>query len=250
MDGQVDEGMSLILLGCSRFRDSDCYGEDGEVEDPNTPHLDDIRTEYHPQSGRATETSRFEDYTRFRQSRPVPTDDEPWKPGFRTLEDFEFAEIMLEGHMNKGLCKRLIALFRKCLDGQGNFTLSSLDALQTAWDIASHRLTPVQKFSSLVTCNCTYCLLYRYSLQKLKYLYGIEMNLSLGNFLFCTVHFGNGRKIFFPIHSSHLFLSGMHGVYLDLMGKNGFPLFMSLGLLRIGGIYKYKFKSFQLYNEY
>lgn len=147
MDGLGDQGKYLVSYRLLHKLSLWTLHHYRKVGDPDAPCLDDIRTEYHPQSGRTTEYSHFGDYVRFRQSRPVPTDDEPWKPGFQTLEDFEFAEILLEGHMNTGLCKRLISLFRKCLDGQGSFTLSSLDALQAAWKIASHRLTPVRDFN-------------------------------------------------------------------------------------------------------
>lgn len=110
-------------------------------------HIDDIRTEYIPQSQRPPETSRFEDYQRYRRSIPVPVNNEPWKPGFETLEDFELAEICLEGALNAGLCKRLIALFHKCLNGGGVFTLDSFDKLQSSWNLASQRLTPVRSLT-------------------------------------------------------------------------------------------------------
>lgn len=116
----------------------------GEVEDPNAPRRDDIWTEYIPNSKRSPEISHFEDYVRFRQSSPIPTDDEPWKPGFETVENFEFAEICLEGSLNMGLCKRLINLMHKCIGGGGKFTLSSVDDLRSSWRIASRRLTGVR----------------------------------------------------------------------------------------------------------
>ena len=79
-----------------------------------TPLEDDIKTEYHPHSGRTTHTDHFNEYG-FRLAeapRPKPLD-EPWHP-FRSHVDFEFAEIALKSHLNKKTVDTLIAILHAC----------------------------------------------------------------------------------------------------------------------------------------
>jgi len=108
-----------------------------------TPLEDDIKTEYHPHSGRTTHTDHFNEYG-FRLAeapRPKPLD-EPWHP-FRSCVDFEFAEIALKSHLNKKTVNTLIAILHACSSGAAQFTLNSHDEM---WDIlqgASNKLTPV-----------------------------------------------------------------------------------------------------------
>ncbi|KAI0035349.1 hypothetical protein K488DRAFT_43506 [Vararia minispora EC-137] len=106
--------------------------------------IDDIRTEYHPRSGRQTETVHFDDYGRKQTlSNPVPTA-EPWKPSFKTREDFELAEIMLEACMNETLTDRLLKIFQSCAEGRGKVTFRSYSDVNQAWEHASTRLAPFE----------------------------------------------------------------------------------------------------------
>ena len=63
--------------------------------------VDDIRTEFHPNSGQPTQTAHFADYGHRQELarhtfRPPK---KPWRP-FRTRLDFEVAELILETAMN------------------------------------------------------------------------------------------------------------------------------------------------------
>ncbi|KAI0029063.1 hypothetical protein K488DRAFT_57253, partial [Vararia minispora EC-137] len=105
---------------------------------------DDIRTEYHPRSGRVTETVHFEDYGR-KQTLPIPVPSaEPWKPSFKTREDFELAEIMLEASMNETLSDRLLKIFRSCAEDRGKVTFRNYSDVKQSWEHASTRLAPFE----------------------------------------------------------------------------------------------------------
>ncbi|KAH9170626.1 hypothetical protein EDB89DRAFT_1853308 [Lactarius sanguifluus] len=99
---------------------------------------DKITTEYHPNSGRPPRTQSFDEYNGEHQffSSPPAGSAEPWLPFFNTREDFEFAEILMESHMNKG-----------------TLTFSNYSDLQTAWDCVASQLTPFSVDNILVRYN-------------------------------------------------------------------------------------------------
>lgn len=92
---------------------------------------DDIKTEYHPHSGRATRIDHFNEYgfpsAEAPRLRPL---DEPWRP-FRSRVDFGFAEIALKSHLNKKTVNKLIAILRACSSGGvKTITSSTIDSFQ------------------------------------------------------------------------------------------------------------------------
>src|ERR1700722_3856232 len=76
--------------------------EGPNVNDVEQLEIDDIRTEYHPKSGRRNKTERFHKYKRSVAPENVspPQNKEPWRP-FISREDFEFAEVVLDAALNK-----------------------------------------------------------------------------------------------------------------------------------------------------
>ncbi|KAH9168438.1 hypothetical protein EDB89DRAFT_1855509 [Lactarius sanguifluus] len=116
---------------------------------------DKITTEYHPNSGRPPRTQSFDEYNGEHQffSSPPAGSAEPWLPFFNTREDFEFAEILMESHMNKVQSERLIKLVKLCLNRKGTLTFSNYSDLQTAWDRAASQLTPFSVDNILVRYN-------------------------------------------------------------------------------------------------
>lgn len=122
----------------------------------NTPHSthsymdNDIRVEYHPNSGRQADVFKFNDYCQPTTAVNTPADPEPWAP-FRTREDFEFAEIALETGMSMGQVDALIKLFHKCIKGEGSFTISSHKDMADTFKIAANRLTKVLS----KVCGCS-----------------------------------------------------------------------------------------------
>jgi hypothetical protein len=62
-------------------------------------------------------------------------DPKPWKP-FHTHLDFEFTELMLESHMDTGQSVTLLSLIQKAIVQPEDFTISSTNDLENAWDYA------------------------------------------------------------------------------------------------------------------
>lgn len=122
------------------------------MHEPNTPpsiaqtvdHSEGpkITIEHHPNSGRASETRLPDEHSSKRQCLPPP-DAEPWRPFFKTREDFMLAELLLEVGMTKDQTDRLVKLIKRCLDGKGSLSFSNSSDIQGAWERASTQLTPV-----------------------------------------------------------------------------------------------------------
>lgn len=105
--------------------------------------IDDIRTEYHPNSGRGVKVETFEDY-REHTFKPVavPEITEPWRP-FQSRTDFEFAQLALDAALTKAHVDKLIQLVGRCIRGHDSFNLMNHQDLYKTWDAASTMLTPV-----------------------------------------------------------------------------------------------------------
>ncbi|KII83174.1 hypothetical protein PLICRDRAFT_58549 [Plicaturopsis crispa FD-325 SS-3] len=107
---------------------------------------DDIRVEYHPSSGRPTETFSFNEYGHTRRKRAKLADSarKPWRP-FQSREDFEFAEIALDASLNQRQTDALIKFVHHCVKSPGAFNISSHAELMQKWDQASKLLTNFNK---------------------------------------------------------------------------------------------------------
>ncbi|KAF5360242.1 hypothetical protein D9757_012886 [Collybiopsis confluens] len=74
----------------------------------------DVRTVYHPKSGKATAIQHFEDYMASRTKEDTslrPINEKPWLP-FQARLDFEIAALALECSMNQHQTNTLIELFQ------------------------------------------------------------------------------------------------------------------------------------------
>ena len=104
--------------------------------DTNDPLLDDIKIEYHPQSGKPTRVYHFEDFTTSSENTAnMPIDPEPWKP-FRSRLDFKIAELILNTHMNKSQTNQLLSLVHQCIQRPSEFTLENNTDLECIWENA------------------------------------------------------------------------------------------------------------------
>lgn len=109
-------------------------------EEANTPNIDDIRIEYHPDARprRRTTVYPFEKYVQERSDADFASSlKEPWRP-FATRVDFEFAELVHEARMSQGAIERLLKLIRNVQTGEGDLTFDSHGDVRRAWDHASH----------------------------------------------------------------------------------------------------------------
>jgi hypothetical protein len=108
-----------------------------------THAINNIRTEYHPNSGHGVKVETFENY-REHTFKPVSISEitEPWHP-FQSRTDFEFAQLALDTSLTKAHVDRLIQLVKRCISGQDSFNLMNHQDLYKTWDVASTMLTPV-----------------------------------------------------------------------------------------------------------
>jgi hypothetical protein len=98
--------------------------------------IDNIRTEYHPNSGRGVKIETFEDY-RKHSMKPisVPEITDPWRP-FQSRTNFEFAQLALDAALTKTHVNKLIQLVERCIKGQDSFNLTNHQDLCKTWDAA------------------------------------------------------------------------------------------------------------------
>lgn len=111
---------------------------------PAELEVDDMRTEYHPKTGRSPVTVHFDEYGKDEKT-PFddgPPDSEPWKP-FRTRLDFDVADFALEAALNKGQTTRLLDLLNRCAEHEEEVTIRSAKDLQDTWDRAAHKCVDV-----------------------------------------------------------------------------------------------------------
>ena len=109
---------------------------------PPEPRLDDIRTEFHPRSGKATVTSHFEDYGhQIKDCMWVVVNDELWHP-FRNRLDFDITNFSLRNALNKEETNALLSLLKRAREDEA-VTLSSHADMYDILEGASRVLTPV-----------------------------------------------------------------------------------------------------------
>ncbi|KAJ3563065.1 hypothetical protein NP233_g9182 [Leucocoprinus birnbaumii] len=81
----------------------------------------DIRVEYHPKSHRPPLESILEE---FRPPNPTPSffpeGTTAWSP-FKTMSEYQFAQIVLEGSLNRRQTTMLCELYQRCLSGKDTF---------------------------------------------------------------------------------------------------------------------------------
>ncbi|KAF8968588.1 hypothetical protein BDZ97DRAFT_1902889 [Flammula alnicola] len=99
--------------------------------------MDRIRIEYHPNTGKTSETFSFEDYCNAPEEPPIipPTDETPWCP-FPTRLDFEVSEVMLDVHMNKKQIAKMIELIHQAIASPQSFTLANEADHSQIWEYA------------------------------------------------------------------------------------------------------------------
>ncbi|KAF5338294.1 hypothetical protein D9758_015755 [Tetrapyrgos nigripes] len=126
--------------------------DDPVLEPPEQAHAgvlkDDIKTEFHPNSGQDQTIQRFDDFG-FGQASDLwhPTDFTPWKP-FRSRLDFEVAEFALHAGLSSSLTEDLIKLLSCCRDKPDPddlFTIESASEMQKLWDLAAIKTLQFQK---------------------------------------------------------------------------------------------------------
>lgn len=113
--------------------------------------LNDIKTVYHPRTGKAPLIQSLDEYNASKSTTrtpPKPTEN-PWAP-YETRLDFEFSEFAMTAYLNKEHVEKLITLLNTAAARQDKLTITSNTELVTIREKASTMLTPV----------CDFCVLY------------------------------------------------------------------------------------------
>ncbi|KAF6751895.1 hypothetical protein DFP72DRAFT_991199 [Ephemerocybe angulata] len=115
------------------------------VPEPRVPMADDIRTDYHPNSGKPRRHDAFEEYRRQHRSKPLTPEKkhDPWFP-FESRADFEFSELALKCCLNQNQITAFLDIFQRCLDGEDTLHFKNYSDLSRTWNSASHLLTPME----------------------------------------------------------------------------------------------------------
>ncbi|KAH9844247.1 uncharacterized protein C8Q71DRAFT_826723 [Rhodofomes roseus] len=106
----------------------------------------DIKTQYHPKTGKASMVQSKAAYDAAEEQFRTPPQppDNPWRP-YRTRSDFGFADIALSACLNEEHVEALIKLIKTVASGQDQFTISSHAELRKLRQSASAYLTPYQE---------------------------------------------------------------------------------------------------------
>ncbi|KAG2116407.1 uncharacterized protein F5147DRAFT_743074 [Suillus discolor] len=110
-------------------------------EEEHQHNVDDIRTEYHPNSGIPAQTRTFSTFQRDLLQDPPTPDAQPWAP-FRCRLDFEVAELAHEAALSQPQIEWLINLLHH--SKQEPFSLCNYKDIRNMWNAISHHLTPVR----------------------------------------------------------------------------------------------------------
>ncbi|KAG2138179.1 hypothetical protein BD769DRAFT_1289883, partial [Suillus cothurnatus] len=98
---------------------------------------DDIKVEYHPNSGIEAKVCAFDAFKR-RPATLIPPPDghPPWHP-FKSWLEFDIAELTLEVGLNNEQSDQLIKLCHRCALGKEKVTFKNHKDIHSMWEAAS-----------------------------------------------------------------------------------------------------------------
>lgn len=104
--------------------------------------VDDIKTQYHPNSNIREKVDSFSTYKTTKSSPDAGPKGQPWAP-FRSRAEFEFAEIALDAALSNHHVDALIDIIHTLIKGDSAFELKNNNDIRNLWDIASSTITAV-----------------------------------------------------------------------------------------------------------
>lgn len=106
---------------------------------------DSICIDFHPHSGKPTETYTFDEYSQTfdDDSPPPPIPEENVFRPFQSRGDFEFADLALDASLSNGQIDAFLKLIHDVASGVRNVTLKDHTDLSKTWELASHLKTHV-----------------------------------------------------------------------------------------------------------
>jgi hypothetical protein len=160
----MEKVSSCILLYMSKFihfyADVNVMSSQASLQSPTESNksgtdirFDDIRTEFHPASGKEPVVAHFEDYGHTKEfTYTDPPNLRPWAP-FQSRLDFEIAELILLAALNKEQTTKLISLLKRVAEGDEEFTLESHADIKKKWEGASDICTQVSQTTKISQFN-------------------------------------------------------------------------------------------------
>ncbi|GJF00633.1 hypothetical protein PsYK624_169270 [Phanerochaete sordida] len=134
-----------------------------------SPNINDVKVEYHPQSGRESCTYSFYNYANDQQS-VVLEEGDPWKP-FSSRDDYEFANIVLQAGMKQEQVDCLFDIIRRKCKNESDLTFGSYKDVEAAWNQAGSQYPGFKKDEVTVEylkTDLTYEVLYRDTQELVK----------------------------------------------------------------------------------
>ncbi|KAG6805961.1 hypothetical protein H0H92_013231, partial [Tricholoma furcatifolium] len=132
-----------------------------------SPRLDDIRTTFHPSTGRAPIIQGFEEFRKESVLPPRRPPAQPWLP-FRSESEFGFAKIVHQAGMSAEGIDGLIKIINRLLgDREEYFLLKSNKDLKEMWERATEKYAPYEK-TSLTVCSGKYIRTFEFISRPLK----------------------------------------------------------------------------------
>ncbi|KAI6156008.1 hypothetical protein BKA82DRAFT_3967167 [Pisolithus tinctorius] len=110
----------------------------------NVAKLPEFKIQFHPRSNRPLIYQSYEEFRVHSEKSASLVDKTPWSP-FRTLGDFEFAEIALASLLNQQQVNALLDLFARVTQGAVQVTLKNDAELRKVCDAAAMELTPFSR---------------------------------------------------------------------------------------------------------
>ncbi|KAI5997674.1 hypothetical protein F5J12DRAFT_785137 [Pisolithus orientalis] len=110
----------------------------------NVAKLPEFKIQFHPRSNRPPIYQSYEEFHVRSEKSASLVDKTPWSP-FRTLGDFEFAEIALASLLNQQQVNALLDLIAHVTQGAIQVTLKNDAKLRKACDAAAMELTPFSR---------------------------------------------------------------------------------------------------------
>ncbi|KAG6905321.1 hypothetical protein DXG01_003456 [Tephrocybe rancida] len=108
------------------------------------PEKDDIRTTYHPKTGKPTVVKSFEQYGLDSKPPPRPHHPKPWLP-FHSESEFSFAEIVHASSLSSGQIDALIKVVHQLMEEETEyFFVKNHNDLDKLWMDATNQYSPFQ----------------------------------------------------------------------------------------------------------
>jgi len=120
-------------------------GGPGPAAAPSDPDDDDIRTDYHPHSGRPSRVEPFATFKRGVQSFKLPDiPGPPWAP-FMSREDFDFADLVAEAALSESQIDTAVKLILRILETR-NFSYRTVGDVRRVLDYTAGLRTSVSMY--------------------------------------------------------------------------------------------------------